>query len=52
LDKAANKAKQHRSPRSLDSLFIALFVQASPLSHKKHNKKAAVVGGVMCPSYP
>jgi hypothetical protein len=34
-----NKAKQHRSLRSLDSLFIALFVQASPFIAQKPQQK-------------
>ncbi|MEQ3697164.1 MAG: hypothetical protein ABNH02_09415 [Pseudomonadales bacterium] len=44
---AHNKAKQHQSLRSLDSLALALLYMASPLLHKIHNHKSAVVGGVM-----
>jgi hypothetical protein len=41
-----NKAKQHQSLRSLDSLAAAFLHMASPLLHKNHNNKSAVVGSV------
>jgi hypothetical protein len=42
-----NKAKQHQSLRSLDSLGLAPFVHGFAIVHKTHNHKSAVVGGVM-----
>jgi hypothetical protein len=41
-----NKAKQHQSLRSLDSLPLHFLCMASPLLQKNHNNKPAVVGGV------
>jgi len=42
-----NKAKQHRSLRSLNSLALAPFVHGFAIIAQIHNHKSAVVGGVM-----
>lgn len=43
---AVNKAKQHQSLRSLDSLFVAFFRMASPLLRKTINKNLPLLAAL------